>query len=73
MAEVEQQPNAETHEPEAEAKEQRVPYERFEEVNQKLKRERAEREELTERLRQLEDRDKSEVERERGCWGAWLR
>jgi hypothetical protein len=42
-----------------------VPYERFAEVNNKAKAEREAREDLERRLQELEDRDKSELERER--------
>ena len=45
--------------------EQRVPYARFEEVNKRAKQAERETQELREQLLQFQDRDKSEVERER--------
>lgn len=48
-------------------KSQKVPYERFEEVNNRAKEASRELEELRAKLIEFEDRDKSEVERERAA------
>jgi hypothetical protein len=48
-------------------KDQKVPYERFEEVNNRAKKASQELEELRSKLIEFEDRDKSEVERERAA------
>src|SRR3954470_15628912 len=58
-------------EPEAgkdkDTKDQRIPYERFEEVNQQKRRAEQERDDLLNKLREFEDAGKSEVERERAA------
>src|SRR5690349_10315507 len=48
-------------------KDQRIPYERFEEVNRRAKKAEEELLSLRDKLVEFEDRDKSEVERERSA------
>jgi DNA repair exonuclease SbcCD ATPase subunit len=48
-------------------KTQKVPYERFQEVNERAKQYEAKLEELQSKLVEFEDRDKSETERERAA------
>jgi hypothetical protein len=49
------------------AKEQRIPYERFDEVNKRAKQAEEELADLRNKLVEFEDRDKSEVDRERSA------
>jgi hypothetical protein len=66
--EVTQVEGSEEHEAEGGSpKNQKVPYERFEEVNQRAKKASQELEDLRTKLIEFEDRDKSEVERERAA------
>lgn len=60
-------PPAEPAKPEPEpAKEQTVPYDRFAAVNEQAKEAKAAQKKLEDRLQELEDKDKSELEQERG-------